>query len=148
MRVGLIGCGGVSQPHISHIFGEDLRLGSLSLSVSTKLYLQAFSVHGTDVTVQADLTKGTVATFTRSRPWRKLRNIEHGLQLLCNSVRNRLGRGIPDQRILIERCYESLLKGTAPSVSAENGRAAITVLGLIWAELALTAPSRQNGNEP
>jgi predicted dehydrogenase len=134
------------------LFGGESGLGSLSLSVNTKPYLRSFSIHGTDMTVQVDLTNSTVVTFTRSRPWEKSKNIEHGLQLLSNtvsnSIRNRLGRRIPDHRLLIERFYESLLKGTAPPVTAEDGRAVITVLDQIWAELDRTAPVQRTGNKP
>ncbi len=125
-------------------------LGSLSFSVNTKPFLKYLNIYGTESTIRIDLTNSTLVTFT-SRPRWGSQNIEQGLQLLAKAVghriRNRLGQRIPPHRVLIERFYESLLKRTAPPVTAEDGRAVVAVLDQIWAELNRTAPAPRNENE-
>lgn len=131
------------------LFDGESSLGSLSFSVNTKPFLKYLSIYGTDTTIQINLTNSTLVTFTNN-PRRGSRNIEHGLQLLSQtvtqSIRNRQGQRVPPHRVLIEKFYESLIEGTAPPVSAEDGRAVVAVLDQIWAELDRTASAPRDGN--
>lgn len=136
------------------LFDGESGLGSLSLSVSTQPYLKYLSIYGTDATIRVDLPTSTLVTFSGSRPGSK--RTEHGLRLLStaarNGIRNLRHRLIPGHRapvkrlrhrILIERFYESLSKGAAPPVTAEDGRAVVAVLDQIWAELDHTTPAQR-----
>jgi len=131
------------------LFDGELGLGSLSISVSTKPYLRFLSIYGTDMTIQVDLTNNTLVRFRRNRPGKGSKNIDHSLQLLSktvsNSIQNLWDQRTSGHRILIEKFYKSLLKGTEPPVTGEDGRAVVAVLDQIWAELGRSSPVGRGG---
>lgn len=117
--------------------------GVLVVSMRARPYAKYVDVYGTQGTVHADLVR-EIATVHRARALPRMvdkvtYSIEDGAQTLAGTVGNvagvALGRahGYQDLHGLVAAFYGALQAGTAPPVSAEEGRRMVGVLEAIRA---------------
>ena len=114
--------------------------GVIALSLSTKPYRRFVTIHGTEMSIGADLTNSTLVRFRQGRPGSERQSLDHGLQLvwsgLRKAVRKRVDRPSGElaisHRRFIEAFYRCLRDGTTPPVTAGDGQAVVATLERIW----------------
>jgi len=124
--------------------GKDA-VGTLSISLGIKPYLNFLRLYGSKAVLHADLAN-MILSMERLRPLPKavargLMSIEQGTQLASGAVRNALkfalGRLKPYQGVgnVIHAFYESIEHDHGPPVPGETGRHVVQVFERIRAEL-------------
>ena len=114
--------------------------GVIALSLSAKPYRRFVTLHGTEMSIGADLTNSTLVRFRQGRPGSERQSLDHGLQLvwsgLRKAVRKRVDRPSGElaisHRRFIEAFYRCLRDGTTPPVTGAAGHAVVATLDRIW----------------
>ena len=129
-------------------------LGSLTISLESKPFMNRVTLYGTTMTAEANLNNMTlVVRRTRQVPkliGKVLPNIDEAAQLLRATVRNGIDfirgrqRYYPGMGLHFRALYEALVQGAPPPVSAEDGRAGVQLLERMWhqAGVVTEAPVR------
>jgi len=129
-------------------------LGSLTISLESKPFMNRVTVYGTMMTAEANLNNMTlVVRRTRQAPkliGKVLPNIDEAVQLLRATLRNGVDfirgrqRYYPGMGLHFRALYEALANGSVPPVSAEDGRDSVQLLERMWQQAGVTtaAPVR------
>jgi predicted dehydrogenase len=132
-------------------------LGSLTISVGSKPFMNRVTLYGTTMTAEANLNNMTlVVRRTRRVPklvGKVLPNIDEAVQLLRATLRNGIEflggrqRYYPGMGLHFRALYQALADGAAPPISAEDGRAGVHLLERLWhqAGIGSGAPVRMVG---
>ena len=119
------------------ILGEN-GISSIALTYTTQQWMARVDVLGEDGTLLLDLEGMNLVTYRRRalRPLAIGRSVlsdaAHSLGNLCrNGLRSITGTLRSTHDLIIERFAESILQGTAPPVTAEEGRETVRVLNMI-----------------
>jgi predicted dehydrogenase len=129
-------------------------LGSLTISLESKPFMNRVTLYGTAMTAEANLNNMTLIV-RRSHQVPKLigkvlPNLDEAAQLLRATVRNGIDfirgrqRFYPGMGLHFRALYEALASGAAPPVSAEDGREGVRLLECLWnqAGVVTQAPVR------
>lgn len=122
-------------------------LGSMTISVETRPFMNRLIVYGTAMVAEANLNNMTlIVRRERKAPklvGKVLPNIDEALQLLGATVRNGIEfvrgrqRYYPGIGIHFRLLYEALSQGKPPLVSAEEGCESVRLLERIWGQAGL-----------
>jgi predicted dehydrogenase len=129
-------------------------LGSLTISLDSKPFMNRVTLCGTTRTAEANLNNMTlVVRRTRQVPkliGKVLPNLDEAMQLVRATLRNGIDfiggrqRYYPGIGLHLRALYEALANGAPPPVSAEEGRAGVQLLERMWerAGVVTAAPVR------
>jgi predicted dehydrogenase len=153
--------GGVEQLHAVRRLDADGRVqelravadggratGSLTISLATRPPVNLITLYGSSMTVQANLNNMTlVVRRTRQVPkliGKVLPNLDEAAQLLRATVVNGVEflrgrqRFYPGMGLHFRALYSALAAGQPPPVSAEDGRAAVSLLQQLWEQAGVS----------
>jgi len=156
--------GTIGEVHVVTRSGEDGKLrelravvdgeralGSLTISLESKPFMNRVILYGTAKTAEANLNNMTLIvrrTHQVPKPIGKvLPNIDEAVQLLRATVQNGIEfvrgrqRYYPGMGLHFRALYEALANGAPPPVSAEDGRAGVQLLERLWQHAGIAAPT-------
>ncbi|HVO23190.1 MAG TPA: Gfo/Idh/MocA family oxidoreductase [Candidatus Margulisiibacteriota bacterium] len=124
-------------------------LGSLTISLDSKPFMNHVTLCGTTLTAEANLNNMTlIVRRTRHVPkliGKVLPNVDEAWQLLRATVRNGIDfvrgrqRYYPGMGLHFRALYEALAEGAPPPVSAEDGRAGVQLLERMWTQAGVVS---------
>ncbi len=124
-------------------------LGSLTISLESKPFMNRVTLYGTTMTAEANLNNMTlVVRRTRQVPkliGKVLPNLDEAVQLLRATLRNGIEfvtgrqRYYPGMGLHFRALYEALANGAPPPVSAEDGRDGVRLLEQMWRQAGVVA---------
>ena len=133
------------SPDFRAVFQSDSRLGSAAISLSARPRHHVLRIYGTAMTLHVDLRDHLLVKLRRASTGgharRALSHVGLGMQLAGRAATSTLaGIRQPWHRghsTLIRRFYEALREGGSSPVTAEDGRAVVSVLDRLWETLGL-----------
>jgi predicted dehydrogenase len=124
-------------------------LGTLTISLESKPFMNRVTLHGTAMTAEANLNNMTlIVRRTRQVPkliGKVLPNIDEAMQLLRSTLRNGIEfvrgrqRYYPGMGLHLRALYEALANGAPPPVSAADGREGVRLLERMWEQAGVVA---------
>jgi hypothetical protein len=153
--------GAVGQLHVVRRLDADGRLqelraaadgahaiGSLTISLATRPPMNLITLYGSEMTAEANLNNMTlVVRRTRRVPkliGKVLPNLDEAAQLLRATVVNGIEflrgrqRFYPGMGLHFRTLYGALAAGQPPPVTAEDGRAAVSLLQQLWEQAGVS----------
>jgi predicted dehydrogenase len=139
------------------LFEGEKALGQLTFSLSSQPTMNFLKLYGTEASLHIDFNTITLVVYRNYRLPKLLAkswvNIDQGLQLLGSTVRNSMQvlmgkmRYFPGMEHVIHTYYDSLENGSAPPVTAAEGRDVVRVLEFICQRAARSAAASEKRPE-